>query len=56
VFAIRLSLEQNVVYQGIFKLPTDGADRIVEELKSFTDQSTYSIAADFITRIQLPSA
>src|SRR5262249_37190088 len=33
VFAIKLSLEQNVVYQGVFKLLTDGADRIVEELK-----------------------
>lgn len=53
VFAIKLSLEQNVVYQGIFKLLTDGADRIVEELKKLVLQmkSSYDTAGEFIKEL-----
>jgi hypothetical protein len=53
VFAIKLSLEQTVVYQGIFKLLTDGADKIVEELKRLLQQmkSSYDKAADFVGEI-----
>jgi hypothetical protein len=53
VFAIKLSLEQTIVYQGIFKLLTDGADKIVEELKRLLQQmkSSYDTAADFVGEI-----
>jgi hypothetical protein len=53
VFAIKLSLEQTIVYQGIFKLLTDGADKIVEELKRLLQQmkSSYDTATDFVVEI-----
>lgn len=53
VFAIKLSLEQNVIYQGVFKLLTDGADRIVGELKNLVQQikSDYQTAGEFIAEL-----
>ena len=53
VFAIKLSLEQSIIYQGVFKLLNDGADRIVEELKKLVLQmkSSYETAADFINEL-----
>lgn len=53
VFAIKLSLEQGVVYQGIFKLLTDGADRIVDELRRLLSQvrASYDTAAEFIGEV-----
>ena len=53
VFAIKLSLEQTIIYQGVFKLLTDGADKIVGELKRLLQQmkSSYDKAADFVAEI-----
>jgi hypothetical protein len=53
VFAIKLSLEQKIIYQGIFKLLTDGADKIVGELKGLLHQlqSSYDKAADFVAEL-----
>jgi hypothetical protein len=36
-FAIKVSLEQNVIYQGIFRFLQEGADKIVDELKTITE-------------------
>jgi hypothetical protein len=37
-FAIKLSLEQNVVYQGIFRFLQEGADKIVGELRMLAER------------------
>jgi hypothetical protein len=53
VFAIKLSLEQSIVYQGVFKLLSDGADRIIEELKKLVAQvkTSYDTATEFIKEL-----
>jgi len=53
VFAIKLSLEQGVIYQGIFKLLTDGADRIVDELRRLVRdmRQSYETAQEFIAEL-----
>jgi hypothetical protein len=54
VFAIKLSLEQGIVYQGIFKLLSDGADRIVDELRKLLLQvkASYETAEEFIAELR----
>jgi hypothetical protein len=37
-FAIKVSLEQNVVYQGIFRFLQEGADKIVGELRKLAER------------------
>jgi hypothetical protein len=51
VFAIKLSLEQNVIYQGIFRFLSEGADKIVDELRKLAEQfqRSYKQANDFIS-------
>lgn len=51
VFAIKLSLEQNVIYQGVFKFLSEGADKIVDELRKLAGrfQKSYKQANDFIS-------
>ena len=53
VFAIKLSLEQTVIYQGVFKFLTDGADKILDELKSLLSQvkGTYAKVTEFIVEL-----
>jgi hypothetical protein len=50
VFAIKLSLEQNVVYQGVFRFLSEGADKIVDELRRLVErfQKSYRQSNDFI--------
>jgi len=36
-FAIKVSLEQNIIYQGVFRFLAEGADKIVDELKTVTE-------------------
>jgi hypothetical protein len=52
-FAIRLSLEQTVIYQGIFKLLTDGADRVVNELRTLLQriQVSYRKVGELVTQL-----
>lgn len=52
-FAIKLSAEQTVIYQGVFKMLNDGADRVVGELKNLVKkiQTTYQRAAEFISEL-----
>jgi hypothetical protein len=51
VFAIKLSLEQNVIYEGIVKFLAEGADKIVDELRKLAEQfqRSYKQASDFIS-------
>ena len=51
VFAIKLSLEQNVIYQGVFRFLSEGADRIVDELRRLAEhfKKSYKQANDFIS-------
>jgi hypothetical protein len=51
VFAIKLSLEQNVIYQGVFRFLSEGADKIVDELRRLAErfQKSYKQANDFIS-------
>lgn len=37
VFAIKLSLEQNTIFQGVFQFLNESADRVIEELKSVAE-------------------
>lgn len=52
-FAIKLSTEARVIYQGTFKLLTDGADRIVNELRNLLQKfrSSYSTASEFVSEL-----
>jgi hypothetical protein len=49
VFAIKLSLEQSIIYEGVFKFLHEGADRIVSDLRDLVAkiQSSYQTALDF---------
>jgi hypothetical protein len=51
VFAIKLSLEQNVIYQGVFRFLSEGADKIVDDLRRLAErfQKSYKQADDFIS-------
>jgi hypothetical protein len=48
-FAIKLSLERNVIYQGVFRFLQEGADKILDELKALAEQfkRTYRDEAEF---------
>jgi hypothetical protein len=48
-FAIKVSLEQNVIYQGIFRFLQEGADKIVDELKVIAEhfKSAYKDEKEF---------
>lgn len=48
-FAIKLSLEQDVVYQGIFRFLQQGADKIVDELRTLAEhfKKAYRDESDF---------
>jgi hypothetical protein len=50
VFAIKLSLEQSVIYQGVFKFLNEGADKIVNELRDLVQriQRSYERTLDFV--------
>ncbi|MCA6106104.1 WD40 repeat domain-containing protein [Bradyrhizobium cenepequi] len=50
VFAIKLSAQQNVIYYGVVKLLSDGADKVVAELRQLLQkiQTNYEKAANFI--------
>ncbi|QND73155.1 hypothetical protein [Tardiphaga robiniae] len=52
-FAIKLSAEQTVIYQGIFKLLSDGADRVLDDLKSLIQKmkTGYEKASSFISEL-----
>jgi len=51
VFAIKLSLEQNIIYQGVFRFLSEGADKIVDELRKLAErfQKSYKQANEFIS-------
>lgn len=51
VFAIKLSLEQNVIYEGIVKFLSEGADKIVDELRGLAEQfkRSYKQASEFVS-------
>lgn len=51
VFAIKLSLEQKVIYEGVVKFLSEGADKIVDELRKLAEQfkKSYKQATDFIS-------
>ncbi|OSI70981.1 hypothetical protein BSZ21_10245 [Bradyrhizobium canariense] len=50
VFAIKLSAEQKVIYQGVFKMLSDSADRVVGELRQLVMkiQSSYEKAVSLV--------
>jgi hypothetical protein len=52
-FAIKLSLETKVVFEGVFKLLHDGADRFLEELKKLlgTMKSSYDSASTLMKEL-----
>lgn len=51
VFAIKLSLEQNIIYQGVFRFLSEGADKIVDDLRKLAErfQKSYKQANEFIS-------
>jgi hypothetical protein len=51
VFAIKLSLEQNVIFQGVFKLLSEGADKVLANLRELLKQvsTSYGAAKDFLS-------
>jgi hypothetical protein len=51
VFAIRLSLEQSIIFQGVFRFLTEGADKILTDLKALAKQiqASYKDAKEFIS-------
>jgi hypothetical protein len=53
VFNIKLSLEQNVIFQGVFRFLSEGADRVLAELANLGRQlqKTYAQAKDFIAEL-----
>jgi hypothetical protein len=53
VFNIKLSLEQNVIFQGIFRFLNEGADRALAELANLGRQlqKTYAQAKDFLAEL-----
>lgn len=53
VFNIKLSLEQNVIFQGIFRFLSEGADRVLADLANLGRQlqKTYAQAKDFLTEL-----
>lgn len=53
VFAIKLYLEQEVIFEGVFKFLTEGADRVISELKEALGKlkSTYKKASQFIEEL-----
>jgi hypothetical protein len=54
-FAIKVSLEQNVVYQGIFRFLQEGADKIVGELRKLAERfkKTYRDEQEFTEDLSL---
>jgi hypothetical protein len=52
-FAIKMSAEQTIIYQGIFKLLNDGADKIVGELRSLLQKmkTSYDTASEFVEEL-----
>ncbi|NOJ44726.1 PQQ-binding-like beta-propeller repeat protein [Bradyrhizobium archetypum] len=53
VFNIKLSLEQNVIFQGIFRFLNDGADRVLAELAALGRQlqKVYAQSKDFLAEL-----
>jgi WD40 repeat protein len=51
VFAIKLSLEQKVIFQGVFKLLSEGADKVLANLRDLLKQvsTSYGAAKDFLS-------
>jgi hypothetical protein len=51
VFAIKLSLEQNIIFQGVIRFLSEGADKIVDELRKLAErlQKSYKQANDFVS-------
>ena len=51
VFAIKLSLEQSVIFQGVFRFLTEGADKILTDLKALAKQiqASYKDAKEFVS-------
>jgi len=51
VFAIKLSLEQRIIFQGVFRFLSEGADKIVDELRKVVEsfQRNYKQANDFVS-------
>lgn len=53
VFNIKLSAEQNVIFQGIFRFLNDGADRVLAELAALGRQlqKAYAQSKDFLSEL-----
>jgi hypothetical protein len=53
VFAIKLSLEQSVIFQGVFRFLNEGADKVLADLKNLAHQiqQTYTEAKDFLAQL-----
>ena len=54
VFAIRLSLEQNIIFQGIFSFLNDRVDGIIKHLKDFVTsiKGAYSTTLDLLRDVE----
>ncbi|MHC2283176.1 hypothetical protein ACVME8_009819 [Bradyrhizobium diazoefficiens] len=57
VFNIKLSAEQNVIFQGIFRFLNDGADRVLAELAALGRQlqKAYAQSKDFLSELSKSS-
>jgi hypothetical protein len=53
VFAIQVSLQQSVIFQGIFRFLNEGADKVLADLKSLARQiqQAYAEAKDFLAQL-----
>jgi hypothetical protein len=53
VFAIKLSLEQSIIFQGVFRFLNEGADKVLADLKNLARQiqQVYAEAKDFLAQL-----
>jgi hypothetical protein len=53
VFAIKLYLEQEIIFEGVFKFLTEGADRVIDELKEILGKlkTSYQKTTQFVEEL-----